>query len=67
MNVGNLCERSIEYQKNKFIIVDAYRNDDEKKKMFAWNLTAKTIMHVDDWLKFFEENKYDGDYYWFNP
>ena len=22
-------QRSIEYQKNKFIIVDAYRNDDE--------------------------------------
>jgi len=54
-------------KKNKFIIVDAYRNDDEKEKMFAWNLTAKTIMHVDEWLKFFEENKYDGDYYWFNP
>ncbi len=54
-------------KKNKFIIVDAYRDDDEKEKMFAWNLTAKTIMHVDEWLKFFEENKYDGDYYWFNP
>lgn len=54
-------------KKNKFIIVDAYRNDEEKKKMFAWNLTAKTIMHVDEWLKFFEENNYDGDYYWFNP
>ena len=39
----------------------------KKKKMFAWNLTAKTIMHVNEWLKFFEENKYDGDYYWFNP
>lgn len=54
-------------KKNKFIIVDAYRNDEEKKKMFAWNLTAKTIMHVDEWLKFFEENDYNGDYYWFNP
>ena len=54
-------------RKNKFIIVDAYRNDEEKKKMFAWNLTAKTIMHVNEWLKFFEENNYDGDYYWFNP
>jgi len=54
-------------KKNKFIIVDAYRDDDEKEKMFTWNLTAKTIMHVDEWLKFFEENKYDGDYYWFNP
>ena len=54
-------------KKNKFIIVDAYRSDEEKKKMFAWNLTAKTIMHVNEWLKFFEENNYDGDYYWFNP
>ena len=54
-------------KKNKFIIVDAYRDDGEKEKMFTWNLTAKTIMHVDEWLKFFEENKYDGDYYWFNP
>ena len=24
----------------------------KKKRMFAWNLTAKTIMHVDEW-KFF--------------
>ena len=54
-------------RKNKFIIVDAYRDNEEKKKMFAWNLTAKTIMHVNEWLKFFEENKYDGDDYWFNP
>ena len=31
-------------KKHKFIIVDAYSNDDEKKRMYAWNLTAKTIM-----------------------
>ena len=54
-------------KKNKFIIVDAYRNEDEKKRMYAWNLTAKTIMHVDEWKVFFEENDYTGDYYWFTP
>ena len=54
-------------RKNKFIIVDAYRNETEKKKMYAWNLTAKTIMHTKDWVKFFNENNYDGEYYWFNP
>ena len=54
-------------KKNKFIIVDAYRNEDEKKRMYAWNLTAKTIMHVDEWKVFFEENDYRGDYYWFTP
>ena len=54
-------------KKNKFIIVDAYRNEDEKKRMYAWNLTAKTIMHVDEWKVFFEENDYTWDYYWFSP
>jgi len=50
-----------------FITVDAYRNDEEKERMFAWNLTAKTIMHVDEWKAFFKEIGYTGDYYWFIP
>tara|TARA_Y100001970_G_scaffold258688_1_gene338841 strand:- start:5024 stop:5683 length:660 start_codon:yes stop_codon:yes gene_type:complete len=50
-----------------FITVDAYNNDEEKKRMFAWNLTAKTIMSVEDWKKFFKSNGYSGDYYWFIP
>jgi len=54
-------------KKNKFIIVDAYENDEEKKRMFAWNLTAKTIMHTKEWENFFEENEYNGDYFWFTP
>ena len=50
-----------------FISVDAYRNDEEKKRMYAWNLTARTIMHVDEWKAFFKEVGYAGDYYWFIP
>jgi len=50
-----------------FITVDAYRNDEEKELMFAWNLTAKTIMHVDEWIAFFKEVGYSGDYFWFIP
>lgn len=50
-----------------FITVDAYRNDEEKELMYAWNLTAKTIMRVDEWISFFEEVGYTGDYYWFVP
>lgn len=50
-----------------FITVDAYRNDAEKELMWAWNLTAKTIMHVDEWKAFFAEVGYTGDYYWFVP
>ncbi|MBM3707988.1 MAG: class I SAM-dependent methyltransferase [Actinobacteria bacterium] len=50
-----------------FITVDAYRNDKEKELMYAWNLTAKTIMQVDEWIKFFNDIGYTGDYYWFIP
>ena len=50
-----------------FITVDAYRNEEEKERMYAWNLTAKTIMSVDEWVQFFEEVGYTGDYYWFIP
>ncbi len=50
---------------NSFIVNDAWRNEDEHQRMLAWNLTALTYMHVDDWVKFFGENGYTGDYYWF--
>tara|TARA_B100000989_G_C19528998_1_gene468569 strand:+ start:1795 stop:2448 length:654 start_codon:yes stop_codon:yes gene_type:complete len=54
-------------KKDAFITVDAYRNPEEEKKMYEWNLTAKTIMSVDEWKNFFEVNNYKGDYYWFIP
>ena len=50
-----------------FITVDAYRNDEERQRMVAWNLTAKTVMSVDDWIDFFAKVGYTGDYYWFIP
>ena len=52
---------------NSFVTVDAYRNEDEKNRMFAWNLTGKTIMSVEEWIIFFKEIGYTGDYYWFIP
>ena len=52
---------------NSFITVDAYRNDEEKARMQAWNLTALTMMSVDEWQQFFLEVGYTGDYYWFIP
>lgn len=54
-------------KRGSFITVDAYRNDEEKEAMFAWNLTAKTIMSVEEWQAFFAEVGYTGDYYWFVP
>ena len=54
-------------KKCSFITVDAYTNEKEKELMYGWNLTAKTIMSVDDWKIFFKKNGYNGDYYWFMP
>tara|TARA_B100001173_G_C15797714_1_gene466256 strand:- start:85 stop:741 length:657 start_codon:yes stop_codon:yes gene_type:complete len=54
-------------KKNAFLTVDAWRNEDEKERMLAWNLTAKTYMHVDNWKILFEECNYNKDYYWFIP
>ena len=53
--------------KNKFITVDAYSNEKEKELMYAWNLTAKTILHTEEWKKLFIESGYTGDFYWFKP
>ena len=50
-----------------FLTVDAYRNDIEKEAMLAWNLTAKTILHVNEWKRLFKDAAYSGDYYWFTP
>ena len=50
-----------------FVTVDAYRNERERERMMAWNLTAKTILSVDEWVQFFEEVGYRGDYFWFIP
>ena len=52
---------------NAFITVDAYRDDLEKEAMDAWNLTAKTILHVDEWRELFKDASYSSDYYWFMP
>lgn len=52
-------------RKNSFIVVDAWRNEEEHQRMLMWNLTALTYMSVKDWEKLFLEVGYTGDYYWF--
>jgi len=54
-------------KKKSFITLDAYRNEEERLAMEAWNLTALTVMEVDEWKVFFKEIGYTGDYYWFMP
>jgi len=54
-------------RRHKFIVVDAYSNEQEKERMLKWNLTAETILHVGDWEALFAEAGYTGDYHWFTP
>lgn len=63
----SLKEISRVSKKNSFITVDAYRNDIEREAMFNWNLTARTILSVNEWEVLFREVGYLGDYYWFMP
>jgi radical SAM protein with 4Fe4S-binding SPASM domain len=65
------CKRAIQemmrvckYPEKMFIQVDTYRNNDEKKLMQAWNLTALTMLHIDEWISLFNEVGYKGDYFW---
>lgn len=50
-----------------FITVDAYKNVEEKERMFAWNLTAKNTLRVDEWKELFKDAGYTDDYHWFMP
>jgi len=48
-----------------FVTVDAWRTEEERKRLMKWNLTALTYMHVADWKELFAKVGYTGDYYWF--
>lgn len=48
-----------------FVTVDAWRTDEERRRLLQWILTAQTYMSVEDWLKVFREVGYTGDYHWF--
>jgi ubiquinone/menaquinone biosynthesis C-methylase UbiE len=50
---------------NAFLVVDAWRNEEERRRLEQWVLTCRTHMHTDAWKKLFAEVGYTGDYYWF--
>lgn len=65
--VKGLIEIERVSRRGSFITLDAYRNNEERDRMEAWNLTAKTVMHVDSWKELFKDVGFTGDYYWFIP
>ena len=52
----NQCKKALSEmervsRKDKYLIVDAYSNEIEKDRIFAWNLTAKTILSTNEWFE----------------
>ena len=54
-------------RKWSFVVLDAYRDEEERRRIEAWNLTALTVLSTDEWKGLFAEAGYDGDFFWFIP
>ncbi len=52
-------------RKHKFIKLAGYRTEEEKTRFEKWNVVAKTYMHCNEWVKYFNDVGYTGDYTWF--
>ncbi|XPV68865.1 MAG: class I SAM-dependent methyltransferase [Halarcobacter sp.] len=48
--------------KNKFIMVEAYRNDTELFNLQCWALTCESFFRPNEWIWLYEEYSYTGDY-----
>ena len=51
-------------RRNAFVMVDAYRTEEQREAMLRWVLTAETMLSVDQWLELFVAANYTGDYFW---
>lgn len=52
---------------NSFIMVDGWRTEKEKVELENWVLTARTLLHVEEWCLLFEEAGFTGDYSFWAP
>jgi len=49
-------------RKNKYIVVESYRNEEEKVNMMYWVLTGECFFSVKEWEWIFKQCGYTGDY-----
>lgn len=52
-------------RKEKYIIVDAWRSEEERQRMAKWVLTGLTYFSTEGWKELFQLAGYRGDFYWF--
>jgi len=48
--------------KNKYIMVEGYRNELEQFNLECWALTAEQILHTSEWIWLYNHFGYTGDY-----
>jgi SAM-dependent methyltransferase len=48
----------------KYVQVDSWLNEEQRRNLDLWVLTALTYVDPDEWRRIFAEAGYAGDYYW---
>lgn len=48
--------------RSKYVMVEAYRNEQEMFNLECWALTAEQILHTSDWIWLYGHFGYTGDY-----
>lgn len=49
-------------KKNKYLVVESYRNEEEKVNLLYWQLTCKAFYSPEDWAWWFRQTGYRGDH-----
>ena len=49
-------------KKNKYVVVESYRNEEEKTNLMYWVLTGECFFTPDEWKWFYNLSGYRGDY-----
>ena len=49
-------------KKNKYLCIESYRNEIEKANLLYWQVTCEAFNTPDEWLWWFDQTKYQGDY-----
>ena len=49
-------------RRNRYIVVESYRNDEEKANLLYWQLTCESFCTPEEWEWWFKQTGYTGDY-----
>lgn len=48
--------------KEKYLVVESYRNEEEKANLLYWQLTCESFCTPSEWKWWFDQTKFSGDY-----